>query len=125
MTPEAQRIAIAGACGWKYREIRSGYESEGWFWCNGEERLSKLPDYLNDLNAMHEAVQSLRRNGDQFQWLQYQQELFRVVWGRYFDIGEDYFGSELTWDVIEATAAQRAEAFLKAIGKWVDSDNDN
>ena len=51
MTPEEQRIKIAEACGHKFEK----------FMCNPPRlinpaiQLSEIPDYLNDLNAMHEA----------------------------------------------------------------------
>jgi hypothetical protein len=51
MTPEAQQIVIAKACGW--RKDKRGL---GWLTPSGE--YSELPDYLNDLNAMHTALKS-------------------------------------------------------------------
>lgn len=63
MKPEAQRIAIAEACGWKpvYDKLNGTY---GWrsplakWWkkyfkhCSPAAcDIAKLPDYLNDLNA--------------------------------------------------------------------------
>jgi hypothetical protein len=86
MTPEAQRIAIAGACGLTgWRESRA------------------LPDYLNDLNAMHEAVETLR-NLPGSEWFDFQQIL------------KEECGS--TMNCIQATAAQRAEAFLRTLNLW-------
>jgi hypothetical protein len=64
MTPEQQRIAIAEACGWKRGHtgvtqwvndpngIRMGWSSMR------DVSDNALPDYLNDLNAMHAAVSS-------------------------------------------------------------------
>lgn len=54
MTPEKQRIAIAEVCGWKWTE-------DGWHDTVRKRAVKmiaghNLPDYLNDLNAMHEAV---------------------------------------------------------------------
>lgn len=128
MTPEQQRVAIAEACGWTRSEQ---HDYDAWadypatqdcrqrFWTN-EGRLReqrKLPDYVNDLNAMHDAVQRLRQQVNQFQWLHYQKNLFRVVWGR-DALSDDRTSNAITWDVIEATAPQRSEAFLRTIGKW-------
>lgn len=59
----------------------------------------ELPDYLTDLNAMHEAEEHLR--GHQFQ--------------RYAEMLDDIIGS---LGGIRATARQRAEAFLRTLGKW-------
>ena len=50
MNAEAQRIAIAKACGWTVT-------ANGW-WIDPEDKsggLADCPDYLNDLNAMAEA----------------------------------------------------------------------
>ena len=59
----------------------------------GGNRYREIPDYLNDLNAMHEAEQTLDGN----QRLPY----LVLLQGHCFP-----------------TAAQRAEAFLRTIGKW-------
>lgn len=86
-----------------YRQMRECYPGGGGW--------KTVPDYHGDLNAMHEAVETLRQTGDQFQWLDYTRALFEVVWGRK-PTSNDGIASGLAWDVIEATAAQRARAFL-------------
>lgn len=63
-----------------------------------------LPDYLNDLNAMHEVEKTLTDKAH---------EEFRL--NLYDVIGDD---SRL---IVSSTAAQRAEAFLLTIGKWEES----
>lgn len=102
MSPEAQRAAIAKACGWKESEsihfAWSRPDGRGW---NGD-----LPDYLNDLNAMHEAEKKLTSK----ERYDYQVYLCRV--------------HSIGFDAICATAAQRAEAFLKTLGLWKNEDND-
>lgn len=108
MTPEAQRIAIAEACGWK----RSDHIILG-NWVNpADGKHHALPNYLNDLNAINSAIQILNE----------QQRREFALWltavtreGTYFPTTYD----EL-FPAIMATAAQRAEAFLRAIGKWID-----
>jgi hypothetical protein len=91
MTPEEQRTAIAEACGWK-----TGYrDPEAWH---------PLPDYLNDLNAMHEAEKGLVS----LQWVSYSRRLQTLC------------DESFTWP-IHATASQRAEAFLRTIGKWKEA----
>jgi hypothetical protein len=92
MSEEEINIAIAEACGWK-----TGYrDPEAWH---------PLPDFLHDLNAMHEAEKVLDYN----QMNRYQNiELSRFV----------HTGT--TW-ICSATASQRAEAFLRTIGKWEDA----
>ena len=103
MTNEQQRIAIADACGWK-QVTRENKPEEIWEHqkhplkiCRGE---SKLPDYLNDLNAMHEAEKLLTNE----QWWLFVEFLTEIRGG----------GVALC---ISANAAQRAEAFLRTIGK--------
>lgn len=50
MNPEAQRIAIAKACGWTHIVFDRGWKST-----DLGDFQAKIPDYLNDLNTMHEA----------------------------------------------------------------------
>jgi hypothetical protein len=59
MSPEAQRIAIAEACGLKHVRWDDGEL------VHGTACRIRVPDYLNDLNAMHEAVlaQDMEFNG--------------------------------------------------------------
>ena len=104
MNPEQQRIAIAEACGWKRVNNPRGsllpmefkVDSIGDVWTCLETRM---PDYLNDLNAMHKAEQSIPEGLTGY-WI----ELVKIC------------GSLVTASV--ASAQQRAEAFLKTIGKW-------
>lgn len=100
MTPEAQIIAIAEACGW-IKTYEEG-EDEGcgkWFWHKGNQNLKRPPDYCNDLNAMHEAEKVLESNQEQ----------------SYFELLHDIAGNLKFY---RATAAQRAEAFLKTLNLW-------
>ena len=88
MNPEQQRIAIAEACGWLKVHGHS---------------VAGIPDYLNDLNAMHDAEKVL---------------ILDCVWATY--LGElSVVVAEKS--LVHATAAQRAEAFLRTIGKWKES----
>ena len=95
MTPEQQRIAIAEACGWttKHKGL----------WVEQLQTYAALPDYLNDLNAMHEAEGILTNEQIEV----YCSFLQKPQWG--------------IWWGIHATAAQRAEAFLRTIGKWEEA----
>ena len=97
MTAEQQRIAIAEACG----TMKWGYGLPT------KCIAFNVPDYLNDLNAMHEAVKTLPQN----------------LMPRYFACLCNVVSGSLSLygysKATEATAAQRAEAFLKTIGKWV------
>ncbi len=106
LSPEEQRIAIATACGW------TGFNPDNIPDCLQYEarapsgKWGSIPDYLNDLNAMHEAVRTL----DSHQLEIFHRRLTSDVigWGSY----------NKGWVVYQATAAQWAEAFLKALGLW-------
>ena len=101
MNKEQQRIAIAEACGWKWERLWTG-ELHGK--PIGEQGpFCELPDYLNDLNAMHEAEKTLSDN----QLFVMSRQLQHIT--RSIVIGVA---------VMTASATQRAEAFLKTIDKW-------
>lgn len=92
MSEKEINIAIAEACGEDndsiYRDL--------------------IPNYLNDLNAMHDAEQVLTDD----QWPIYRDEIRLVVLGP-IRMVSDWCKSD-----IHATATQRAKAFLKTIDKW-------
>lgn len=105
MTTDEQRIAIAQACGWSYIfrpsefELLGKHEPESM----GRDYLD-VPNYLNDLNAMHEAEKILREKGV---WLAYKEHLDLIC----FRAGPEC-------DPYHATAVQRAEAFLRALNLY-------
>lgn len=120
MSPEAQRIAIAKACGW--REITTftaSYHPCG-FHPTQPKGKERLPDYLNDLNAMHEAEGRTflgpKEQGeycDKLRWV-ITQHIER-------EGGQGSIcGIACLEMAVNATAAQRAEALLRAIDKWTD-----
>jgi len=98
-----QEIAIAKACGWEHTKTVNNPEPSAY----GRHPIHTadvkwdlpLPDYLNDLNAMHEAE---KRLGDG-----------TYLWDRYCD----FLGGSL-YHCAHATAAKRAEAFLKTLYLW-------
>ena len=92
MTPDKQRITIAEACG-----IVSE-DKWGSLYKTPRGILRDCPDYLNNLNAMHEAEKVLDFN-------------------QLRDM-EDSVSFRFAVLPFHATAAQRAEAFLRTIGKW-------
>src|SRR5271165_6117703 len=65
LTPEEKRVKIAELCGWKppfYEDERSGaFLGDGGTWGPelGDVPKRIVPDYLNDLNAMHKAEEIL------------------------------------------------------------------
>lgn len=101
-----QRSAIAEACGWKH------YHEDLWVPPNviefSELECEALPDYLNDLNAMHEAEKVIRKRTDT-----YFGELIKVRWR---DAQPGRHPADLS--PAGATAKQRAEAFLRTLNLW-------
>lgn len=115
MTPKQQRIAIARFCGWN---VVSAVGKLPIWVSRKDHQTIVLPDYLNDLNAMHEAENKLTdsQHGD------FTVHLHAIVaskeelheWNKnrvYCDERRRY---------VSSTASQRAEALLRAIGKWKD-----
>jgi hypothetical protein len=99
MNEKQQRIAIAEACGWTCNQF-------GLWGIDFADGVSgSPPDYLNDLNAMHEAEAILTEK----QRLFYHVKLMKLQ-------KADFVAG--FWFLIYATAAQRAEAFLRTINKW-------
>jgi len=109
MKPEEQRIAIAEACGWTQCQWNGAYDTLKGVPPIRPSLFQDIPDYLNDLNAMHEAEKTLKNL-----------DLYRKF--IYLVVLEDLLNTsnEPAW----ATAAQRAEAFIRTIGKW-NSDKIN
>jgi hypothetical protein len=101
MKPEKQRIAIAEACGWTVINDSLCHITPD---RNGEPQIAaiaRLPDYLADLNAMHEAENLVLKSAQQCR--------------DYADFLDDGNGGHF------ATSAQRAEALLRTVGKWEES----
>ena len=96
MSPDSQRIAIAEACGIVSKD------KWGSLYKTPRGILRDCPDYLADLNACNEMEQVLTSG---------EREEFK-------NILEVVCAGTTQWDRISATAAQRAEAFLRTIGKW-------
>ena len=105
MSPEAQCIAIAKACGWKFLKNRKKYR---WYNPITRQYAEAAQDYLNDLNAMHEAEKVLTR-GQRVRFINELCGLVSVNWR-----------PTSHFDSVHATAAQRAEAFLKTLGLWLN-----
>lgn len=109
MTQEQQRIKIAEACGWKFKQVFLGepygtapkhlaakLDPAHW-----NRELYELPNYTADLNAMHEAEKRLTDIDD---WMIYDKALAETTSGFTY----------------HATASHRAEAFLRVLGLWED-----
>lgn len=123
MNPEAQRLAIAQACGWRAWSRPRPFPPETleyeWSNCNPDNQringwelterkdlcdVHRLPRYLSDLNAMHTAEKILQQD------IALRNSYVEIL--RNIDIPSTEFFR------IHAAPAQRAEAFLKTIGKW-------
>jgi hypothetical protein len=104
MNEQKMNVAIAEACGWTEISTRCmwglppGAEDDGTEHC-----LKHFPNYTRDLNAMHKAEKTLSLS----RFWDYADELNKIVSG---ELGKDSY--------ISATAMERAEAFLRGIGKF-------
>jgi len=108
MSDEEIKIAIA-----ETQHFTKVEESNGavYFFRDGAFRgeADALPDYANDRNAMAEAENALFPD----QWERYGRELEKLVVSE-----EETAWAIIKFQLIHATARQRAEAFLRTIGKW-------
>ena len=105
MTDQEINAAIAEACGIKITGIEDGvaYMHRPYDHFKGGLQASNkpIPNYCNDLNAMHEAIKTLSYP-DLITWHTNNRDVA--------------FKSKTSPDL--TTARQRAESFLKTIGKW-------
>ena len=99
MTEQQQRIAIAKA----FPDVVKQSSSGSWMWKSSDGRWHWCPDncVLSDLNAMHEVEKLLTPR----QWVSYGKHVQMLC------------EETITWR-IHATAAQRAEAFLRTLNLW-------
>ena len=122
MKPEEQRIAIAEACGWtKIHQPVFGIDNLHGIFPNGNLSIYvPVPNYLTDLNAMHEAEKYVTHGQmDADQWEQYGRELQLVHPTAILTTNGvvDYYEFAT---LAHCTAAQRAEAFLRTFNLWKD-----
>jgi hypothetical protein len=122
MTPKEQRIAIAEACGWTatvdddqfWRATRADGSMTSDLWCSMSSVWNVgIPDYLNDLNDMHDAEKVLTDEIENNEFERYCKKLSELCCP--IKCGGSGCGFTIT-----ATASQRAEAFLRTIGKWME-----
>ena len=109
MTDEQINAAIAEACGWKAVCVDgdSGYYKG---FDNGAELRPDLPDFCNDLNAMHEAEKVMKGY----------EQIATYVWHLENRSGD--WSTDEHMMATHATARQRAEAFLRTLGKWEEAN---
>lgn len=113
MTNRQINKSIAEFCGWK--ELDFHLDGRRILGDRPEFHEGKLksytvdqyvPDYCNDLNAMHEAMKTLS------------EEQVEKVWETLCDMIPFYPHSFRNGLVFDASAILRAEAFVRVIGKW-------
>jgi hypothetical protein len=115
MSLNSQLIAIAKACGWKFlnspEDHGTATEWQNGYWVlfdahgNRVKEWHSLPDYLSDLNAMHEAIITVIHPNI---------HLRRTYLNHLDAITGDQ------WNSVDATPSHRAEAFLRTLGLWED-----
>lgn len=112
MTPEKQRVAIAEACGLRNIGLRprrlTGYYCDDLCARNAlGEWTVPIPDYLNSRDLMAGAERALK-GYDRWRY-------GKMLASQGDSDASGYFRAAT------ATAAQRAEAFLRTIGKWEET----
>ena len=115
MTENEINIAIAESMGWTRLPKKPEYIGQGkWTDPNGIPKITS-PDYCNDLNAMHEAVETLPRTLR----LRYAIEIMDACASYPIGCVPDWERDRQSLvNIAQATAAQRAEAYLKNINKF-------
>lgn len=112
MTNQEINKIIAEYCGWKH-EFNGDDEDPEWYWIppNNPDGNQSPPDYCNDLNEMNEAEKFLEGGHN---WNKYTDILGKL---RHYKPNIHDLRSFANI-IVSASAKQRAEAFLKTIGKW-------
>ena len=101
MSPLKQRIAIAEWLGYTTSPPLNKEKSIiGWM--KGGQYIPRIPDYLNDMNAILDAESTLAPT------------MRGILFGYLYKMGG------CMQETVYLTAAQRSECFLKTINKWED-----
>ena len=106
MTQEAQRIAIAKACGWEFRYMVGATPFGLAPDAKNESYTQDLPDYLNDLNAIQQAALQRLTTSNEVNGFQIWLSRLTVRYGKTF---------------YQLTATDWSEAFLRTLGLWTDT----
>ena len=130
MSPEEQRIAIAEAMGWHDIQEPIMFSAlmatpAGIAPTEPHRLFSTIPDYLNDLNEMREVEETLSvaekpDSGGYSERNYYASKLGEIT---YNDNGRGWqpLSNDDCFPICHATAAQRAEAFLRIKGLWKEA----
>ena len=113
MTDKQINQRIAEACGWTEIQDCVWRHHKPWGYPplkagQGGNAFKMLPDYCNDLNAMHLAEKVLTPKEEGVYFFTLKHLVGDLIWHR--DTCRNY----------RATARQRAEAFLCALGKYTE-----
>ncbi len=115
MTPEQKRVAIAEYCGWK-----DLHAEDGSVWGKSPKDLAykgnrgmailsyEVPDYLNSLDAMHEAEKVLNFNQKRSYYIELCKQITPLE-----TVDSILYG----FSTCHATSQQRTDAFLLTVGK--------
>ena len=117
MSPDKQRIAIAGAIYGDNCSVKLVVNPQPEH-CRWGDKLLLTPDYLNDLNAMHEAEKVLWDTGKAMEFTNQLVGIVCSARGFRWDKGTS---DDHLMCLSHATAAERAEAFLRTISKWEEA----
>jgi len=102
MNKEQQRIKIAEACGYTHVRIIKAIEGPPDIGIGHHPtEPHSVPDYRNDLNAMHEA-----------------EKIFKLGMRNRYDAELGLIAQRDYCFIWETSAAQRAEAFLRTLDLW-------
>jgi len=113
MTDFEINIAIAEHCGWERHPMDQWIVTDPKY-PHSVQPLSTIPKYCEDLNAMHEAEEHLKEH----EWESMFELLIKIRWRDASDEQRKDYGSGKTLSPSRAKAKQRAEAFLRTLGKW-------
>ena len=78
------------------------------------------PDYCNDLNAMREAEELFELSA-KFGAHDYAANLYHICVPRDMQHDDHFICWVVAFYLLNATARQRAEAFLRTVGKWKEA----
>jgi hypothetical protein len=110
MSPTEQKVAIAKACGWKPDGVIRGIRHYPAFRHRDGRRVTQdnLPNYPADMNAMQAAIwYNLHKHMSLYDYVENLAKVMRAP--------------SVSLALVVARSDQQAEAFLKTIGKWVES----
>lgn len=111
MTDEQINQRIAEACGWKiFSKPLTGCGFAAYAKSPNGDPSPGVPDYCNDLNSVAEACESVFSESNA--WSTFVYKLSKIICAGHYTDHDTLIMTN------RATARQRAEAFLRTLGKW-------